>query len=119
MAGTFPTSPGFRNVQTSWRHYNLMSESVNGRIQVRSLGSSRREFTLEFPPMTKAEFEPIYDFILLQQGMLETFDIAIPNPTEASGTETVTVRLANDVQEFAIGVDSLYEFEVDLIEEIA
>ena len=118
MAGTFPTSPGFRNVKTNWRHYNLMSESVSGRIQVRSLGSSRREFTLEFPPMTKDDFEPIYTFILSQQGMFETFEIAIPNPAEVSGTETVTVRLANDVQEFSLGVDSLYEFEVDLIEEI-
>ena len=117
MAGTFPTSPGFRSVKTNYRHYNLMSESINGRLQVRSLGASRREFTVEFPPMTKAEFEPIYDFILLQEGMLETFQIAIPNPTETA-YETVTVRLANDVQEFSVGVDGLYEFEIDLIEEI-
>jgi hypothetical protein len=117
MAGTFPTEPGYRNVQTNVRHYNLMSESINGRVQVRSLGASRREFVVQFPPMTKAEFEPIYDFLLLQQGMLETFSISIPNPTE-TGYETVTVRLANDVQEFSVGVDSLYEFEVDLIEEV-
>ena len=119
MAGTFPTEPGFTNVATSYRHYNLMSESVNGRIQVRSLGASRREFNIQFPPMTKAEFEPIYDFILIQEGMLETFQIEIPNPTTSSGVETVTVRMANDVQEFEIGVNSLYSFEVELIEEIA
>jgi len=119
MAGTFPTEPGFRNVSTRVRSYNLMSESITGRLQVRSLGASRREFTVEFPPMTKAEFEPIYDFLLLQDGMLETFSITIPNPTTVSGEETVTVRLANDVQEFDKGVNSLYSFEVDLIEEIA
>lgn len=118
MAGTFPSNPGFVNVDTRIKHYNLMSESVNGRLQVRSLGASRREFTIEFPPMTKAEFEPIYDFLLLQEGMLETFQIVLPNPTEISGEETVTVRLANDVQEFSKGVDSLFSFEVDLIEEI-
>jgi hypothetical protein len=95
-----------------------MSESITGRLQVRSLGASRREFTVQFPPMTKAEFEPIYDFILLQDGMLETFQITIPNPTRPSGTELVTVRLANDIQEFDIGVDSLYAFEIDLIEEV-
>ena len=117
MAGTFPTSPGFRSVQTNYRHYNLMSESVNGRIQVRSLGASRREFTVEFPPMTKAEFEPIYDFILLQQGMFDTFNIAIPNPTQGT-YETVEVRLANDIQEFSVGYDGLYEFEIELIEEV-
>jgi hypothetical protein len=67
--------------------------------------------------MTKAEFEPIYDFILARQGGFDAFDIAIPNPTETA-YETVTVRLDGDVQEFEVGVDGLYEFEVDLIEEI-
>jgi hypothetical protein len=118
MAGTFPTSPGFRRVRTKLKHYQLASESINGRIQVRSLNSSRREFTVEFPPMTKAEFEPVYEFIAAQQGMLETFSIAIPDPTTPGSNETVTVRLANDVQEFSIGIDSLYSFEIDLVEVI-
>ena len=118
MSGTFPTSPGFRNVRTRLRHYQLSSESINGRIQVRSLNSSRREFTVEFPPMTKAEFEPIYEFIAAQEGMLETFSIAIPDPTTPGSNETVTVRLMNDVQEFNLGVDNVYTFEVDLVEVI-
>lgn len=122
MAGTFPTSPGFRSVRTKLKHYQLASESINGRIQVRSLNSSRREFTVEFPPMTKAQFEPVYEFIAAQQGMLETFEIDIPDPTLdpaiPGDNETVTVRLANDVQEFSIGIDNLYSFEIDLVEVI-
>lgn len=116
MAGTFPTSPGYTEIQTRLKHYQLKSESINGRIQVRSLNSSRREFTLQFPPMSKAEFEPIYEFIAAQEGMLETFSIAIPDPTTPGSNETVTVRLANDVQEFSLGVANFYEFEVDLVE---
>lgn len=116
MAGTFPTSPGFTEVQTKLKHYQVKSESLNGRIQVRSIGASRREFTVSFPPMSKTEFEPIYEFIAAQQGMLETFSIAIPDPTTPGSNETVTVRLMGDVQEFSIGVDSFYRFEVDLVE---
>jgi hypothetical protein len=116
MAGTFPTSPGFTQVRTRLKHYQLSSESINGRIQVRSLNSSRREFTISFPPMTKAEFEPIYEFIDAQQGMLETFSIAIPDPTTPGSNETITVRLMNDVQEFSISVGDFYELEVDLVE---
>lgn len=118
MPGTFPTSPGFTNVRTNLKHYQLSSESINGRIQVRSLNSSRREFTLSFPPMTKAEFEPIYEFISLQEGMLGTFSIALPDPATPGSTETITCRLKSDVQEFDIGVNSLYEFEVDIVEVI-
>jgi len=116
MAGTFPTSPGYTRIRTRYKHYQLSSESINGRIQVRSLNSTRREFVVEFPPMTKTEFEPIYEFILDQQGMLETFQIAIPDPTLPGTSETVTVRLMNDVQEFDIGVDERYRFEIDLVE---
>lgn len=118
MSGTFPTSPGFRNVRTKLKHYQLVSESVSGRIQVRSLNSSRREFTVEFPPMTKAEFEPIYEFVAAQQGMLETFSIAIPDPTTPGSNELVDVRLMGEIQEFNLGVDNVYTFEVDLVEVI-
>ena len=114
----FPSSPGFRSVSTRVVHYNLRSESINGRLQVRSLGSSRRAFTLSFPPMTRAEFDPIHDFINAKQGSYTTFTIDVPDPDQ-DAYETVTCRFANDVQEFGAGVDGLYEFEVDLIEEIA
>lgn len=113
----FPSSPGFRSVDTRVRHYNLVSESINGRLQVRSLNSSRREFTLNFPPMTRAEFEPIFDFINAKEGSFTTFTIDVPDPDQ-DAFETVTCRFADDVQEFSVGVDGLYEFEVDLIEEI-
>ena len=118
MAGTFPITPGFRRIQTKVRRYQLSSESINGRVQVRSLNSKRREFTVEFPPMTKTEFEPIFEFIENQDGMLETFQIAIPDPTLPGLSETVTVRLMNEVQEFSIGIDNLYSFEIDLVEVI-
>jgi hypothetical protein len=118
VSGSLPTSPGFSSINTRVKHYNMFSESLNGRIQVRSLASSRREFTLVFPPMNKSEFEPIYEFIDSQNGMLDTFTIDIPDPTTPGNNETVTVRLASDVQEFGIGNDFLYSFEIDVIEVI-
>ena len=80
----FPSSPGFRRVDTRIKHYHLMSESINGRIQVRSLNSNRRYFTLVFPPMTRAEFDPIHDFINTKEGPLTTFTIDIPDPDQAT-----------------------------------
>ena len=116
MAGTFPTSVGYTNVSISKKHYDVMSESVNGRTQVRSLNASRRELTVTFPPMTRAQFQPIYAFVDSQNGRLGTFQITVPDPNHASNNMTLTVRLANDIQDYPIGVDSLYNYEVDLIE---
>jgi hypothetical protein len=116
MAGVFPTNVGFQSVNISKKHYDVMSESVNGRTQVRSLNASRRELTVTFAPMTKAEFQPVYSFIDSQNGRSGTFQITVPDPNHATNNMTLTVRLANDVQEYPIGVDSLYNYEVDLIE---
>lgn len=116
MAGTFPTNVGFQEVTFKKRRYDLYSESINGRTQVRSLGATRRELTISFPPMTRAEFKPVYDFIESQNGRHGTFSISVPDPSHATNNITLTVRLANELQEYPIGVDSLYNYEVDLIE---
>lgn len=116
MAGTFPTNVGFTDVRFKKRRYDLFSESINGRTQVRSLGATRRELTVSLPPMTRAEFKPVYDFIENQNGRAGTFSISVPDPSHATNNITLTVRLANEIQEYPIGTDSLYNYEVDLIE---
>lgn len=116
MAGSFPNNVGFTEVSFSKRRYDLYSETINGRTQVRSLGAVRRELTITFPPMTRAEFKPVYDFIESQNGREGIFTIQVPDPSHATNNITITVRLASELQEYPIGVDSLYNYEVDLIE---
>ena len=192
MSGTYPTSPGFTSVGFTSREYNLSSTSLSGRIQVRSLGSQRFEFTASYPPMARSDFLPVLAFIASQRGMAETFTIVLPDISENSGTASgsivangagaigdtsiavdgitgilkagsvfqfaghskvymvvadrdgvgtlnfipaltaavadnqalvydnvpFTVRLANDVQEFAVNTNLHYSYEVDLIEAI-
>jgi len=116
MAGVFPTNVGFQEVTFKKRRYDLFSESINGRTQVRSLGAVRRELTITFPPMTRAQFKPVYDFIESQGGRVGTFTISVPDPTSENNNITLTVRLANDLQEYPLGVGLFYRYEVDLIE---
>lgn len=116
MPGSFPSNIGFTNVSFGKKRYDLFSESINGRTQVRSLGATRKELTITFPPMTRTEFKPVYDFIESQNGREGTFTIDVPDPSHATNNITITVRLANELQEYPIGVDSLYNYEVDLIE---
>lgn len=116
MAGVFPSAPGFTEVRTRSQHFGFFSESINGRTQSRSLGASRREFTLVFPPMKKATFQPVHDFIESQQGHFGTFSITLPDPSNAGTDFTITARLANDVQEFSYGLGQFYTYEVDIIE---
>jgi hypothetical protein len=79
MSGTFPTSPSF--VATNFRINNTVqkTETFGGKIRRVGLGTSFYTFTVKFPPMTRAQAGPIVGFIGQQYGMMESFQILLPN----------------------------------------
>jgi len=114
-----------RAVETSKKRYQYMSHSQSGRMQVRSTGAARRRFTIVYPPMTRAAFATVWAFIDALNGSATTFEVYVPDVTSSAtldwaagttGVEEVTVRLMNEVQEFAIDSHSLYEYEIDCVE---
>lgn len=86
MSGTYPTDPEFQAINVISKHKNLMSETISGRRQIRSIGGQRWEFTAKYNPMTRAEFMPVYAFVNSQQGMLGSFTIVPPVISSTSGT---------------------------------
>lgn len=109
MAGTYPSTPEFQAINLESRHANIMSETISGRMQVRSLGSQRWSFTAKYNPMTRTEFQPVYAFVISQQGMLGTFQIVPPVIGSTSGTATGTM-LANGnalIGDSTIAVDGI------------
>ena len=85
MAGTYPTTPEFEAINLESRHNNVMSETVSGRMQVRTLGGQRWSFTAKYNPMTREEFQPVFAFVMSQQGRFGTFTIVPPVIGDASG----------------------------------
>lgn len=79
MSGTYPTSPGFTNVDFKEKHFQQRTESLSGSIKIHKLAGSRFEFTVTYPPMTRAEFRPVLGFLAGQRGMESTFTIVLPN----------------------------------------
>jgi hypothetical protein len=190
MSGTYPASPVFNSVSIGNEYFNLSSQTISGRIQVRNIGGQRFKLTASYPPMSRAEFAPVNAFVMAQRGMAETFTIVVPEISSKAGNASgtlyasasasigattasvsgisgtlkagdvikfanhskvymvtadrtgagtltfypnlvaavssseqivynnvpFTVRLANDVQEFAVGTDLYYSYEVDMIE---
>lgn len=91
MSGTYPSSPGFTAVGFTTKTYGLTSESISGRIQVRNIGSSKFEFSVNYPPMTASEFNPVLAFITAQEGMKETFQIVLPQISYKSGNASGSI----------------------------
>lgn len=88
MSGTFPSSPGFTAIDFESKYFNLSSESIAGRVQVRALSSQKWTFTVEFPPMDFSEYGGVNAFLIKQRGRLESFQIVLPVISDASGSAT-------------------------------
>jgi hypothetical protein len=90
MSGTYPATPEFQAVNIKSTHNNLRSVTVSGRVQVRTIGGQKWEFSAKYNPMTREEFQPVFAFTTSQQGSLGTFTIVPPVVGSTSGTATGT-----------------------------
>ena len=75
MSGTFPTSPAFNSLNVQSVQHTYVSRALSGRRQARQLGGQFWKMTATFPPMTRAQFAPIYAFVVKQRGRYESFTI--------------------------------------------
>ncbi|HET9701764.1 MAG TPA: hypothetical protein VFP70_12655 [Burkholderiales bacterium] len=85
MSGTFPSSPAPRAVRVRSLTPTLVSVAHSLKRQVRSRGTQRWGLALSFPPMTRAQFAPIWAFLVAQRGQYETFTYTLPGHA-AQGT---------------------------------
>ena len=104
MSGTYPATPEFQAVNIKSTHNNLRSVTVSGRVQVRTIGGQKWEFSAKYNPMTREEFQPVFAFTTSQQGSLGTFTITPPVIGSTSGTASGTA-LVNGAE--AAGVREL------------
>ena len=89
----YPTTPVFQSVNLKSNDKTLTSQTVNGRTQSRKLSSQYWEFSAKYPPMTQADFMPVYAYVMQQRGQSNTFTVRIPVLEDARGTASGTLRV--------------------------
>lgn len=104
---SYPTDPEFSRVNVTSRHSVVRSEARNGRTQVRSLGSQRWALTGRYNDLTRAEFAPVFAFVMAQEGGVEDFTIVPPVVSDTRGTRTGTTQSlgAHTIGDTSISVD--------------
>ena len=109
MSGTYPASPIFASVGFKSVYYNLSSQSLSGRTQVRNIGGQRFEFSASYSRLLRSEFTPVLAFVMSQRGMAETFSIVLPEISSTSGTASGTVRTngTSPIGDKTIAIDGL------------
>jgi hypothetical protein len=111
--GNFPTSPGFQAVKFEMNNTVKQTATASGRIIRSSTATTLWSGTLQFPPMTLAEFLPIKGFLARCRGPLNEFDVAIPTISQSSKGYTndsvvgITVNTAAAAGATSVIVNSL------------
>lgn len=70
--------PGFASLNFSSDSATQVSRTNSGRVITRGTGAHKWTIKVNYNPMTRDEFEPVYSF-LLQKGRLNPFLMQLPN----------------------------------------
>ena len=78
MSGALPTSPAFTELNVQSVQSTIVSRAISGRRQARQIGGQYWKLIATYPPMTRADFAPIWAFIVKQRGGFDTFTVTPP-----------------------------------------
>lgn len=131
MSGTYPSTPSPASIKIASVQPTLASVTHSLKRQARSRGGQRWAIELDYAPLNRAEFAPLFAFALAQKGQYGTFTFVPPvygnaqgdvsacaSAVEVAGSESVTVTMtgtlkAGDYVKFA-SHDKVYIVTSDL-----
>jgi hypothetical protein len=111
-ATSFTEGPGFASVKFSSQQPVAYSRTNSGRVTTRAIAGQYWSIGITYNPMTRDQFEPIYNFLLEKRGRLKPFFVAltqhIDTRTTTSGTLSVQGTITSGDTNFLIdGMDSI------------
>ena len=107
MSGALP-NVDFTAFNIKSNQKTLVSTTDSGKTYRRQVDGQRWSFTVSYPLMTRANFQPIMAFIVQQRSQKESFTITFPSYLNATGSETGTVLIngAHAVADTTIAMDA-------------
>lgn len=70
--------PGFVTVKLGSNMPTTMTRTNGGRVVLRGLATHNWDIDITYNQLTRAEFEPVYSFLLSRQGILQPFYVILP-----------------------------------------
>ena len=102
--------PGFKSVSLKSKQPIMTDRTNSGRVITRVHAYHQWIIDVSYNPLTKAEFDPIYNFLLHKQGSLKPFYISLPqyrtsgitgrtvSSTVAAGAQVITASSATNIE---------------------
>lgn len=89
--------PGFASVNIESGTPIQVSRTNSGRVISRSAAGHRYHIKISYNPMTREQFEPIYSFLLQQDGRLNPFFIQLPQQYTSRSSTFATHASSNTI----------------------
>ena len=70
--------PGYSSVKLSSKQPYLKDMTNSGRLLARAVAAHNWEVSIDYNPMTREEFDPIYTFLLHRRGPMNPFFVSLP-----------------------------------------
>jgi len=106
MSGVLPNTD-FTAINLKSNQKTLFSETDSGKTFRRQVQGQHFSFTIQYQPMTRADFAPIQAFIMKQRSRKEDFTVTFPSYFNALGNETGTLLVngSHAVADTTIAID--------------
>ena len=106
MSGALPNTD-FTAINLKSNQKTLFSETDSGKTFRRQVQGQHFSFTIQYQPMTRADFAPIQAFIMKQRSRKEDFTVTFPSYFNALGNETGTLLVngSHAVADTTIAID--------------
>ncbi len=84
--------PGFASVKFSSKQPVMMDRTNSGRVITRAIAGHTWQIDINYNPLTREEFEPVYAFLMAQNGKLNPFLLQLPQylSSQNSGFATLS-----------------------------
>jgi hypothetical protein len=111
-ATNFVEGPGFSSVKFTSKQPTSFSRTNSGRVTTRSIIGQYFSINISYNPMTRAQFEPVYSFLMEKRGRMKPFYVVLPQysspRTTTSGTISVQGSITAGDSNFLVdGMDSV------------
>ena len=89
-ASNYVEGPGFASVSLESNQPVAFTKTLSGRVTTRSIAGHNWKIKITYNPMTRAQFEPVYNFLQEKRGRLKAFEVVLPQYSSPQTAITVT-----------------------------
>jgi len=96
-ATSFVEGPGFATVKFTSNQPTSFSRTNSGRVTTRAIVGQYFSINITYNPMTRAQFEPVYNFLMEKRGRLKPFYVVLPQYKDPQATTSGTISVQGSI----------------------